>query len=189
MSTCPDSGDWRGLRGLGLLLLLSTLTLPTMTACRFERSPREGVLERDDGAEVPSEEIKQMLRSSAASWNRGDLAGFLDDYWNSDELTFSGSGGVTRGWEQVRSRYEQSYWAPGAVRDSLSFEDLEVFPLGSDHALALGRYVLHDLARDGGISGTGYFSLVLRRTEEGWRIIHDHTSASPDSTQEGNGHP
>lgn len=174
---------------MGLLLLLSTLTLPMMTACSFERQAQKGASEPDDDPGDAPEEIKQMLRSSAVSWNQGDLDGFLDDYWNSEELTFSGPGGVTRGWEEVRSRYEQSYWAPGAVRDSLSFEDLEVFPLGANHALALGRYVLHALGQGGGVSSTGYFSLVLRRTQEGWKIMHDHTSASPDSAQVGDGHP
>ncbi|NNM03862.1 MAG: DUF4440 domain-containing protein, partial [Gemmatimonadetes bacterium] len=67
-----------------------------------------------------------MLRASAASWNGGDLDGFMDDYWRSDDLTFSGGTGVTRGWESVRTRYLDTYWAPGASRDSLRFEGIEV---------------------------------------------------------------
>jgi beta-aspartyl-peptidase (threonine type) len=119
-----------------------------------------------------------MLRMSAESWNRGDLEGFLDDYLPSDELTFSGGTGVTRGWEDVRLRYLQGYWSPGAERDSLRFEDLEVKGLGEDHALVLGRYVLFRPEAGDSITGTGFFSLVLRRIDDGWKIIHDHTSAS-----------
>ena len=127
-----------------------------------------------------AEEVKEMLRASAGSWNAGDLEGFLDDYLRSPFLTFSGSGGVTRGWEDVRERYQESYWAPGASRDSLRFENLEVTPLGDEHALALGRFVLF---RAGGaaagdtVTSSGFFSLVLARTGEGWRIVHDHTSS------------
>jgi len=129
-----------------------------------------------DSARV-AREVVEMLRASAASWNAGDLDGFLDDYIRSPELTFSGSGGVTRGWEEVRERYLRTYWAPGARRDSLRFEELEVRPLGERHALALGRYVLY-ADGTGEVTGTGYFTLVLVRGDGGWRILHDHTSAS-----------
>ena len=122
-----------------------------------------------------------MLHASADSWNRGDLEGFLDDYWRSEELTFSGEGGVTRGWEDVRTRYLTSYWAEGATRDSLSFEAIEVTDLGREHALALGQYVLFRPDEGGLVSATGYFSLVLEKMEDGWKILHDHTSAAADS--------
>ena len=130
-------------------------------------------------------EITGMLQTSAASWNAGDLDDFLDDYWRSEELTFSGGSGVTRGWEDVRQRYRRSYWAPGVERDSLRFEDLEVSALGDDHALALGRYVLFRPVDGDSVTGSGYFTLVLRRTEGGWRIVHDHTSATPPGEGEG----
>ena len=131
--------------------------------------------------------IRDMLLASVASWNAGDLEGFLDDYLNSDSLTFSGSEGVTRGWQDVRDRYLRTYWAPGMVRDSLSFEEIEVHPIGTtDGALALGRYVLSPRAEDERAPASGYFSLVLRRMNGEWRIIHDHTSAAPpDTTSEG----
>jgi len=184
----PSGGFRRRLRtNAGLRRFL--VTLPVLAAfggCKVAEVPRdrpgsEGAVDEDVAAEVTG-----MLQASAASWNAGDLDGFLDDYWNSRDLTFSGATGVTRGWEDVRQRYLRSYWAPGASRDSLRFEDVEVAPLGMDHALALGRYVLFRPTPGGeDVSGTGYFSLVLRRTEDGWKIIHDHTSASPPPEGEG----
>jgi ketosteroid isomerase-like protein len=53
----------------------------------------------------------------------------------------------------------------------LTFSDLEVYPLGRDAAYVLGRWHLDRVA--GPIGGN--FTLVLRR-EDGWRIVHDHTS-------------
>ena len=126
-----------------------------------------------------------MLNASASSWNGGDLDGFLDDYWRSEELTFSGSTGVTRGWEDVRTRYLDSYWAPGTVRDSLRFEGIEVFPLGEEHALALGQYVLFQPDAEGLVASTGFFSLVLQEMEGEWKILHDHTSATPEDDAPG----
>jgi ketosteroid isomerase-like protein len=108
------------------------------------------------------------------------LEGFLDDYWSSKDLTFSGDTGVTRGWEDVSARYLNSYWAPGAARDSLRFENIEVTELGPGHALALGQYVLYRPEEDGLVYSSGYFSLVLRKLEGHWKILHDHTSAASD---------
>jgi uncharacterized protein (TIGR02246 family) len=133
----------------------------------------------------PNEEagqIVEMLNSSAQAWSAGDLDGFMDDYWNDPDLTFSGPAGVTRGWEGVRERYLRTYWAPGVTRDSLRFEDLEVKMLGDAHALVLGRYVLHQPG-SGTTNATGFYSLVLWKTADGWKIVHDHSSA--EETSEG----
>lgn len=132
---------------------------------------------------IVTAEVVEMLHASTASWNQGDLDGFLDDYWRSEDLTFSGGTGVTRGWEGVRARYLRSYWAPGATRDSLRFVDLEVTALGDDHALALGRYVLYRPGEEEVVTNTGHFSLVLRREDGAWKIIHDHTSATPQEEE------
>ena len=43
------------------------------------------------------------------------------------------------------------------------------------YALALGRFALKRTPAGGG-DATGRFTLVLRRTGSGWRIIHDHSS-------------
>lgn len=120
-------------------------------------------------------QIEEMLHASARSWNAGDLDAFLDDYASSPRTSFAGATGVIYGIDEIRARYEQTFWAPGAARDSLSFDILEVRALEADHALALGRYILTNPA-SGAVVSTGYFSLVLERQDEGWKIIHDHTS-------------
>jgi ketosteroid isomerase-like protein len=130
-------------------------------------------------------EIETMLHASAGAWNEGDLEGFLDDYWRSDDLSFSGATGVTRGWENVRERYLRSYWAPGQRRDSLRFEELEVSPLGEAHALALGRYVLYQPENGGGVTSTGHFTLILRKMEGAWKIVHDHSSSAAGGPESG----
>ncbi|MGI9188746.1 MAG: YybH family protein [Longimicrobiaceae bacterium] len=125
-----------------------------------------------DGREA---QITTLLQASADDWNRGDLDGFLAPYAAGPLTTYVGSSGLVRGKDAIRALYASSYWASGAPRGTLSFSAIEVRPLGPEHALAVGRYRV--TPRDaGGSPAEGIFSLVLTRTSEGWRIVHDHSS-------------
>jgi ketosteroid isomerase-like protein len=57
----------------------------------------------------------------------------------------------------------------------LSFSNVEITPVSADAAVVLGRWQLKR-AQD---QPHGYFTLIFRKTTEGWRIVHDHTSAAP----------
>lgn len=116
--------------------------------------------------------IRQVLDNQVKAWNKGDLGGFMEGYWNSPELSFFAGGKVTRGWQGTLDRYRKQYQADGKEMGKLSFTDLEIDVLGDDHALARGRWQL-DLAKE---KVGGLFTLVLRKLPPGWRIIHDHTS-------------
>lgn len=120
--------------------------------------------------------VDRLLTVSAEAWNAGDLDGFLAWYERSPETTFQGSAGLIHGWEAIRDRYAPRF-GPGAVRDSLRFEDLETRPLAPGLGLATARYVL---MRGDSVTSTGVFTLVVRETPQGWRIIHDHSSETPN---------
>jgi hypothetical protein len=122
--------------------------------------------------------ILGVLTSQQEAWNRGDVDTFLQGYWRSPELTFSGSSGIARGWDAVLARYKEHYPNREAM-GKLEFFALEFRALGSGAALVLGHW---HLTRQKGDVG-GVFSLVLERFPEGRRIIHDHTSEVPS------GHP
>jgi uncharacterized protein (TIGR02246 family) len=125
-----------------------------------------------ESRDADRKEIEAVLDRQQAAWNRGDVEAFLVGYWHSADLTFSGSNGVTRGWEAVLSRYKKNY-PDRAAMGQLEFSDLEFRFLGPDGALVLGRWHLKREKDDVG----GVFTLVWQRLPEGWRIIHDHTSA------------
>ncbi|MGB7283224.1 MAG: nuclear transport factor 2 family protein [Candidatus Acidiferrum sp.] len=116
--------------------------------------------------------IQAVLNAQQAAWNRGDVDAFLTGYWHSPELTFSGSGGISRGWDGVLARYKKNY-PDRAAMGQLDFSELEFRFLGPSAALVLGHW---HLKRDKGDIG-GVFSLVWQRFPQGWKIIHDHTSA------------
>jgi ketosteroid isomerase-like protein len=133
---------------------------------------------QDAAQEANRAAIEGILRAQQEAWNRGDVDAFLVGYWHSPELTFSGSSGVSRGWDGVLARYKKSY-PDRAAMGQLEFSGLEFHFLGPDAALVLGNWHLQrDPVKGGGDVG-GVFSLVWQRFPDGWKIIHDHTSAVP----------
>jgi len=167
----PAAALFRGPFPAAALLMAAALF---MAACGGGNpTPIDGSLP----AAPAAEEMRATLVESADAWNRRDLDGFMEPYLRSPDLTFSGSGGVRRGFDSVVERYRASYFQAEAPLPSLRFEDLETRDLGRDHALMLGRYILLD-PTTGEQMDTGFFTLVWVRTRAGWRILHDHTSAA-----------
>jgi ketosteroid isomerase-like protein len=122
--------------------------------------------------EQPRNAILAVLTAQQEAWNHADVVTFMKGYWDSSELTFAGSSGVTRGYQPVLERYKRSYPDQKAM-GHLDFSEIEVRMLGSDAALVLGRW---HLKRESDELG-GNFSLVFQKFPDGWKIIHDHTSA------------
>jgi ketosteroid isomerase-like protein len=119
-------------------------------------------------------QIRNVLRVQQDAWNRGDIDSFMNGYARSRSTTFVSEDTVRRGWETVRDRYRKKY-SDRAKMGLLTFSDLEITSLGSDAAVVLGRWKLKR-AKD---QPHGRFTLILMRLPEGWRIVHDHTSAAP----------
>ena len=115
--------------------------------------------------------IRRVLDEQTAAWNRGDIKGFMQGYWNSPEMTFVSGNNVTKGWQPTLERYQKSYDSK-AKMGILSFSELEIIPTGKDSAVVLGRFTLEREAD----KPTGVFTLNFRKFKEGWRIILDHTS-------------
>ena len=117
--------------------------------------------------------IKQVLSDQSAAWNRGDLDAFMEGYAKTPDLRFASGGAVTKGWQETLARYKGRY-ADRAAMGTLAFSDLDVTILAPDTALVFGRWRLKN---DKG-EPNGLFTLLFRKTDGGWRIVADHTSAA-----------
>jgi ketosteroid isomerase-like protein len=118
-------------------------------------------------------EIENVLRAQEAAWNRSDIDAFMNGYWRSDKTVFVSGDEVTRGWQKVLDRYKAKY-SDRAKMGTLTFSDLEITPISNDSAVALGSWKLKR-AND---EPRGRFTLIFRKFPDGWKIIHDHTSAA-----------
>ncbi len=128
-------------------------------------SPNQGPLSDDQ------KKMQLVLMDQQAAWNRGDIDAFMAGYWNDDALTFSSGGEVTRGFAATSKRYHAKYATPEAM-GKLNFSNLEYHSLSETTAFILGNWAL--TRTSGNVSGS--FTLVMKRFDGAWKIVHDHTS-------------
>lgn len=117
-------------------------------------------------------EILSVLDHGARAWDAGNLDEFVSDYLPDTATTFITKTRVLHGVEAIRGVYAARF-APGAQRDSLHFQNVEVDILGPDVVNTIAWYVL---TRGDSITARGPTSLVMRRVNGRWRIVHDHSS-------------
>ena len=125
-----------------------------------------------DVARSARAEIAATFAHGARAWNAGDLDDFLSDYYPDTSTTYIARRGVLHGVEAIRGAYA-SRFGPGAQRDSLHFENLEVDVLAPGLANAIAWYVL---MRGDSVTARGPTSLLMRKHDGRWRIVHDHSS-------------
>jgi uncharacterized protein (TIGR02246 family) len=124
-------------------------------------------------ASTTEQELRRVLDKQVAEWNAGNLAGFMEIYARSDNTRFASGGDILLGWQTVFDRYRRKY-GDKETMGKLKFSDIDIQMLGPDSALAFGRWHLTRAGAD----SSGLYTLVLRKRAEGWRIVHDHTSAA-----------
>jgi beta-aspartyl-peptidase (threonine type) len=146
---------------------------PDAQAARSQPAARQKTEIPEDARQNLEESIKHLLVSQVEAWNRGDLEGFMQGYWNSPDLTFFSGTTVTRGWAPTLARYKQRYQSESREMGKLEFQDLDIDLLSRRSAVVTGKW---QLTMKSGQTPHGLFTLVLKRMSEGWRIVHDHTS-------------
>jgi ketosteroid isomerase-like protein len=120
-------------------------------------------------------QVVQVLQAQQASWNRHDLDGFMAGYWNSADLTFFSGANRNSGWQSMLDHYHKTYQGEGREMGKLEFSDLNVQELSSKAVLVCGAWKLTMSDRK---TPHGLFTLIFRKLPEGWKIVHDHTSAA-----------
>lgn len=116
-------------------------------------------------------EVEKVLQDQAAAWNRGDIEGYMQGYWNNDSVRFVSARAITYGWKPLLERYKKSYPDKAAI-GRLEFELPHIEPIEDRHAQVTGKWTLY---RQSDTLG-GHFQLLLRNFDDGWKIVVDATS-------------
>ena len=144
---------------LGLTLLVSAL-LPAQEPNPLHTASRQEL------------NIIKVLVAQENAWNNGDLVGFVKGFKNSPDTLFI-THQVFRGFDGLVEEYKHDYPSKAAM-GTLVYSDLEVHPLDENFAVVTGKYRLERGKKDGG-NAEGLFSLVFENTDNGWKIVVDHT--------------
>jgi ketosteroid isomerase-like protein len=153
-------------RSQWVLIAFLVLTLPVLTCST--------VWAVDKSTQDVGSSVEQVLRIQQEAWNRHDLEAFMAGYWNSPELTFFSGAHETSGWQGALERYRRTYQGEGKDMGRLEFSDLRIEALGPEAAFVRGAW---HLTMSDGKTPHGLFTLVFRKFPDGWKIVHDHTSA------------
>ncbi|HEX8299366.1 MAG TPA: nuclear transport factor 2 family protein [Rubricoccaceae bacterium] len=119
----------------------------------------------------PDAAVTAALAASAEAWNRGDLDGHVAMY--ADSAAFMTGTGPLIGRDRTADALRSAFFRDGRPVQQLRFESIVVRPLGADHALVTGHFILSGGGQD---DHSGWFSTVWTRGAAGWRVIHDHSS-------------
>ncbi len=136
-----------------------------ISACQISTSPLD--------EEAIKETIVSVLDQQVLAWNQGDVEKFLVGYHRSETLRFASGGNVHYGWRSLLSRYKTKY-PDKAAMGNLTFSERDIQVLSEEAALVFGKW---QLDRETDVP-YGYFTLIFRKTTDGWKITHDHTSSA-----------
>jgi ketosteroid isomerase-like protein len=115
--------------------------------------------------------IQSILDNQTKFWNKGDLTNFMAGYLQSDSLVFIGKTGPTYGYANTLANYKKSY-PDTSHMGKLHFDIVSIKPLNTDHYFVIGKWYLERTVGN----ANGIFTLLFRKTKDGWKIIADHSS-------------
>jgi len=116
--------------------------------------------------------IREVFEAGCAAWNRGDLDGYLASYWDSSQTLWVSSGSLTRGKNAIVAAYKARF-ALRQQMGKLTLDELEIDVLNPMGAIAFGRWRLVDDSQ----ASRGFFTVQLRKIDDTWLFISDHSSA------------
>ncbi len=142
-----------------LLILLSCDINNTKTIEATEQDPSE------------IDAIKKILTSQQDCWNNGDINGFMQGYWNSEELIFTSlNHKPAYGWNNTLERYKNSYPTKSSMGE-FRFEILDLKLTSKTTANLYGRWGLIRMNNH----PNGLFWLDLEKFDKNWLITKDST--------------
>lgn len=123
--------------------------------------------QNDQGADAEA-----VIMRLQETWNKGDMTGYLAQYYQTPSMSLSFGNTVVQGWPALNDLFRASY--PDPVRmGRFTIDQIDVTVLSATTAVAYGNFT-HVFPTE---TIKGGFTHVLSQGADGiWRIQHERTS-------------
>ena len=149
------------------LLTALTLAAAPLAACAQTQTALVAVSPAQDEAE-----IRALIATMEAAWNRGDFAGYMAGFENPG-VTFVSGGRIQDGWQGTLDHYVRDYGGAPERRGTLHFYDISVEMLAPDAAMLVSHYRLERPER----AQEGINTRLMRKIDGRWVISLNHVSS------------
>ena len=135
------------------------------------------VMDKHETVKSEHPEVKNIisvLHEQQKCWNNGDIDGFMQGYWNSEDLVFTSTKHIpTYGWQNTLERYKNSYPTQKSM-GVLKFEFLHI-AVDTDN-ISADLNGCWELVRKED-NPKGEFFLKLKKLDGNWKITKDSTTS------------
>ena len=141
-----------------------------LSACETSSSP-----------ELSEAEVQDFVRQYVAAGNAADTAKVMGFIHQDEAVTSIGLGTIHRGWKAIRTATDDAY--AQNVRVKVTIEKMDVMRVATDTALAVAPMSVStnqpvETAKGSTSSAPGAMTILVKRTPDGLRVIHEHYSLS-----------
>lgn len=137
-------------------------------------TPKEQVAAQPKETELQNKDenlIRTMLKDQVAEWNKGNIEGYMNGYWDNDSMLFIGSKGPRYGYKSTLDRYKEAYPDKDHM-GKLTSTITKIEQLSKDYFFVVGKWELKRNAGD--VSGS--YTLLIKKIRGYWVIVCDHSS-------------
>jgi len=120
--------------------------------------------------------VSNTLDAAAEAWSSGDVEAVMATYVQDEPLLVFLGDTPLKGPDSVRAALQARAAQPGGL-GQMTYEWFETLQFDVNTTVVSGRVVM----RREGKTDRGLFTRVLRRTEDGWRIVHDQLAWGPNA--------
>jgi len=113
--------------------------------------------------------IVTAMKNSENDWNTGNLDNFMKMYISSSTMMMPTG---PAGYNVIKDLYEKKYFNGKMPKQNLHYNEMKVTLLGENYALLTGKFTL---SGNNLPERSGRYSLVMIHTNNGWKILHDHS--------------
>ena len=131
--------------------------------------------------ELSEAEVQDFVRQYIAAGNAADSSKVMSFIQRDEAVTSAGLGVIYRGWKAIHAATDAAYTQN--VRVKVTLEKMDVMRVASDTALAVAPISVStnqpvETAQGPTSNAQGAMSVLVKRTPEGLRVIHEHYSLS-----------